>query len=67
MSSASKVRLRNLGFVLLTIAAFTAWPRAWQGAQPSPERAQDQPFPAGSPFALLPGFKIERVTPADKT
>ena len=31
------------------------------------ERAQDQPFPPGSPFALLPGFKIERVTPADKT
>jgi putative heme-binding domain-containing protein len=53
--------------VLLTIAVFTAWPRAWQGAQPSPERAQDQPFPPGSPFALLPGFKIERVTPPDKT
>ena len=34
---------------------------------PSPERAQDQPFPPGSPFALLPGFKIDRVTPADKT
>ena len=34
---------------------------------PSSERAQEQPFPAGSPFALLPGFKIERVTPAEKT
>lgn len=34
--------------------------------QPSPQRAQDQPFPPGSPFALLPGFKIERVTPASK-
>ncbi len=67
MSPASRVRLRNLGFGLLTIAAFTAWPHAWQRAQPSAERAQDQPFPPGSPFALLPGFKIERVTPADKT
>ena len=36
-------------------------------ATPSPERAQDQPFPPGSPFALLPGFKIERVTPVDRT
>jgi putative heme-binding domain-containing protein len=38
-----------------------------QAAQTSAPRAQDQPFPPGSPFALLPGFKIERVTPADKT
>jgi putative heme-binding domain-containing protein len=67
MSPARKVRLRYLGFGLFTIALFTAWPHAWQRAQPSPERAQDQPFPAGSPFALLPGFKIDRVTPADKT
>ena len=67
MSPASKARLRNLGFGLLTIAVFTAWPHAWQRAQPSAERAQDQPFPPGSPFALLPGFKIDRVTPADKT
>jgi putative heme-binding domain-containing protein len=67
MSPATKVRLRNLGFGLLTIAVFTAWPHAWQRAQPSAERAQDQPFPPGSPFALLPGFKIDRVTPADKT
>ena len=38
-----------------------------QAAQtPSPQRAQDQPFPPGSPFALLPGFKIERVTPVSK-
>jgi putative heme-binding domain-containing protein len=67
MSSMSQLRLRNLSFALLTIAVFTAGPHGWQRAQPSPERAQDQPFPPGSPFALLPGFKIERVTPADKT
>jgi putative heme-binding domain-containing protein len=54
---------------LLAIAILTAWPQAWQRPQPprAAERAQDQPFPPGSPFALLPGFKIERVTPADKT
>jgi putative heme-binding domain-containing protein len=41
---------------------------AWQQrASSGRERAQDQPFAPGSPFALLPGFKIERVTPADKT
>jgi putative heme-binding domain-containing protein len=40
---------------------------AWQSSPQSQDRAQDQPFPAGSPFALLPGFKIERVTPQDKT
>lgn len=40
---------------------------AWQSSPPSQDRAQDQPFPPGSPFALLPGFTIERVTPQDKT
>ena len=45
-------------------AALDAWQ---QRTPPAGERAQDQPFPPGSPFALLPGFKIERVTPADKT
>ena len=59
--------LRNVGLGLLVFALFTGWPQAWQRPQSSLERAQDQPFPAGSPFALLPGFKIERVTPADKT
>jgi putative heme-binding domain-containing protein len=45
-------------------AAFDSWQ---QRTPPAQERAQDQPFPPGSPFALLPGFKIERITPADKT
>jgi putative heme-binding domain-containing protein len=60
-------RFLNGGLGLLVFALLTGWPQAWQRPQPSPERAQDQPFPAGSPFALLPGFKIERVTPTDKT
>jgi hypothetical protein len=52
----------------LLFGLFTGWPQALQqGAQRSPERAQDQPFPPGSPFALLPGFKIDRVTPLDRT
>src|SRR5262245_7663570 len=51
----------------LSIAVPVAVQQAGQSAKPSPERAQDQPLPPGSPFALLPGFKIERVTPADKT
>ena len=51
---------------VLTIAVPVAMQQAAQ-TQASPQRAQDQPFPPGSPFALLPGFKIERVTPADKT
>ena len=51
---------------VLTIAVPVAMQQAAQ-PQASPQRAQDQPFPPGSPFALLPGFKIERVTPADKT
>ena len=56
---------------MLGIAVVSALPQAQQAppraAAASAERAQDQPFPPGSPFALLPGFKIERVTPADKT
>src|SRR5918999_1133660 len=63
------VPFKYLGTGALAFALFTAWPHAWQQKAPgaSPERAQDQPFPPGSPFALLPGFKIERVTPQDKT
>jgi putative heme-binding domain-containing protein len=50
------------------LAAAFALPQALQQKPvPSTERAQEQPFPPGSPFALLPGFKIDRVTPADKT
>jgi putative heme-binding domain-containing protein len=54
---------------LLAVFLAAAFPQAWQrpASPQSPERAQDQPFPPGSPFALLPGFAIERVTPADKT
>ncbi len=61
--------LKNVGIGVLAMALFTGLPHAWQqkAPPPSPERAQDQPFPQGSPFALLPGFKIDRATPADKT
>ena len=58
--------LKTVAFGLAAMAAVTVLPLASQQATPSPERAQDQPFPPGSPFALLPGFKIDRVTPADK-
>ena len=57
----------------LAVALVTALPHARQRQAPTPapapasERAQDQPFPPGSPFALLPGFAIDRVTPADRT
>jgi putative heme-binding domain-containing protein len=57
--------LRNFSLGLAVLALFVGLPEAWQ-QKPSSERAQDQPFPPGSPFALLPGFKIERVTPAEK-
>ncbi len=59
----------GLWLSLLAVAVTVAFPHAFQQRTPPPsaERAQDQPFPPGSPFALLPGFKIERVTPADKT
>ena len=60
-------RLQNAGLGLLVFALLSGWPQAWQRPQSSLERAQEQPFPAGSPFALLPGFTIERVTPAEKT
>src|SRR5687768_3279173 len=64
-----KLPLKNLGIGAAALALFTGLPEAWQqkAPAPSPERAQDQPFPAGSPFALLPGFKIERVNPAEKS
>ena len=65
----SKLRIRNIGLAGVIIAATFVLPEAWQ-QKPSPsssERAQDQPFPPGSPFALLPGFKIDRVTPPEKT
>jgi putative heme-binding domain-containing protein len=58
--------LKTLAFGLAAMCLVTVLPHASQQAPPSPERAQDQPFPPGSPFALLPGFKIERVTPDDK-
>ena len=56
----------NFVLGLTALAFFSTIPAAWQ-QKPSPERAQDQPFPPGSPFALLPGFKIERVTPPEKS
>jgi hypothetical protein len=63
-----KLPLKYFSVGVAALALFTGLPEAWQqNASPSTERAQEQPFPAGSPFALLPGFKIERVTPADKT
>jgi putative heme-binding domain-containing protein len=63
-----KLPLKNLTVGVAALALFTGLPEAWQQKAPPPsERAQEQPFPAGSPFALLPGFKIERVTPAEKT
>ncbi len=58
--------LRTLALGIAGMAAITVLPHAAQQAPPSPERAQDQPFPAGSPFALLPGFRIDRVTPEQK-
>ena len=49
--------LKNLSIGVAALALFTGLPEAWQQkAPPSSERAQEQPFPAGSPFALLPGF-----------
>lgn len=68
----TKLRLAVAGTVaMLVIAAYSALPLAKQAparaTTTSQERAQDQPFPPGSPFATLPGFKVERVTPADKT
>jgi hypothetical protein len=65
-----KVSFRNFGLGLVVLAMSGVLPEAWQPQRaqpPSSERAQDQPFPPGSPFALLPGFKIERVTPEAKT
>src|SRR5262245_10900053 len=64
-----KVSFKNLGLGLVVLAMSGVLPEAWQQQRaqpPSSERAQDQPFPPGSPFALLPGFKIERVTPEAK-
>ena len=50
------------------VACLTVWPQARQQTPaPSPERAQDQRAPEGSPFSTLPGFSVVRVTPADKT
>src|SRR5687767_15613554 len=66
-----KHRFAHIGLGIITLAVFAGVPAARQQQQKAPaasaERAQDQPFPPGSPFALLPGFKIERVNPADKT
>jgi len=45
------------------MAYFGAMPKAQpQDAAPSPERAQDQPRFEDTPFSLLPGFRIDRVT-----
>ena len=64
----SNAGFRNVGVGVLMVAMSFGLPAAWQQKPaPSAERAQDQPFPPGSPFALLPGFKIDRVTPVDKT
>ena len=63
------VSFRNLGLGVAVLAMSGVLPEAWQPPRaqpPTSERAQDQPFPEGSPFALLPGFKIERVTPEAK-
>jgi putative heme-binding domain-containing protein len=71
-----KTRFRHLGVGLAAMALClapygrlkAALADAWQERAPAAQqRAQDQPFPPGSPFALLPGFKIDRVTPADQT
>jgi putative heme-binding domain-containing protein len=60
--------LLNVALGALLAGLMIDWPQALpQNSARSQERAQDQPFPAGSPFALLPGFTIERVTPADQT
>jgi putative heme-binding domain-containing protein len=58
----------NVGLGLAVMVLFTGAPSPLEqpAAPPSAERAQDQPFPPGSPFALLPGFAIERVSPDDK-
>jgi putative heme-binding domain-containing protein len=65
----TRLPFRHLALGIAVFALFSVLPAAWQQKTPppSPERAQDQPFASGSPFALLPGFKIERVSPADKT
>src|SRR5262245_56991722 len=68
----TKLRLAVVGtLAMLGIAVVSAVPQAQQAppraAAASAERAQDQPFPPGSPFALLPGFKIERVTLPTRT
>jgi len=65
-----RIGLSNLGLGVVILAMSAVLPEALQQQRaqpPASERAQDQPFPAGSPFALLPGFKIERVTPEAKT
>jgi putative heme-binding domain-containing protein len=54
--------------VTLAVAGAATWMHArQQSAAPSPDRAQDQQAPAGSPFSTLPGFTVTRVTPPDKT
>ena len=61
------VPFKNFALGIAAMALFTGLPYAWQQKTPASERAQDQPFPPKSPFALLPGFRIDRVTPQDKT
>jgi putative heme-binding domain-containing protein len=62
------------GGMVVGLAAASAWlqarePAVPQAAQaPSNDRAQDnRPSETGSPFSTLPGFRVERVTPADRT
>jgi len=56
------------GLTISAVAGLTTWTQARQQAPaPSPERAQDQRAPEGSPFSTLSGFSVVRVTPADKT
>src|SRR6201988_2109700 len=64
----SHARLRSLGLAILMLALSFGLPQALQQKPaPSSERAQEQPFPPGSPVSLLPGLKIEPAPPADKT
>jgi hypothetical protein len=64
----SRVRLGTLALLGVLLSSGWLYARQQRPAAASQERAQDlRPVTADSPFSLLPGFKIERVTPADKT
>jgi putative heme-binding domain-containing protein len=62
------------GTVMAGLAATSVWLHAREQAAPqgapapSADRAQDnRPATAGSPFSTLPGFRVDRVTPVEKT